>query len=91
MKLCIFTITFIFLCLCTFWHAIPTSLSIFNDFFLLCICVTVHGSSRFGQLMLYDYSAQVSVNFPGVGMSTTTQQFLQCSYLTLPNPVFCGI
>jgi len=41
--------------------------------------------------MLYDNLAQVSENLPGVGMSTTTQQFLQCSYLTIPNPVFCGI
>ena len=33
--LCIFTITFILPCLCTFWHAIPTSLFIFNDFSFL--------------------------------------------------------
>ena len=32
--LCIFTITFILPCLCTFWHAIPTSLH-FNDFSFL--------------------------------------------------------
>ena len=32
--LCIFTITFILPCLCTFWHAIPTSLFIF----LSCFC-----------------------------------------------------
>ena len=30
-------ITFILPCLCTFWHAIPTSLFIFNDF-LSCFC-----------------------------------------------------
>ena len=35
MKLCILTITFIFPCLCTFWHAIPTSHFIFNDFSFL--------------------------------------------------------
>ena len=35
MKLCILTITFIFPCLCTFWHAIPTSPFIFNDFSFL--------------------------------------------------------
>ena len=33
--LCIFTITFIFPCLYTFWHAIPTSPFIFNGFFFL--------------------------------------------------------
>ena len=33
--LCIFTITSILPCLCTFWRAIPTSLFIFNDFSFL--------------------------------------------------------
>ena len=33
--LCILTITFILPCLCTFWHAIPTSPFIFNDFSFL--------------------------------------------------------
>ena len=33
--LCIFTITFILPCLCPFWHAILTSLFIFNDFSFL--------------------------------------------------------
>ena len=33
--LCIFTITSILPCLCTFWCAIPTSLFIFNDFSFL--------------------------------------------------------
>ena len=32
--LCIFTITFILPCSCTFWHAIPTSLFIFNNVML---------------------------------------------------------
>ena len=35
MRLCILTITFIFPCLCTFWHAILTSPFIFNDFSFL--------------------------------------------------------
>ena len=35
MGLCIFIITFILPCLCTFWHAIPTSHFIFNDFSFL--------------------------------------------------------
>ena len=35
--LCIFTITFILPCLCTFWHTIPTFLFIFNDV-LFCFC-----------------------------------------------------
>ena len=32
--LCIFSFTFTYIlsCWCTFWHAIPTSLFIFNDF-----------------------------------------------------------
>ena len=34
-RLCYFTITFILLCLCTFWHAIPIPLFIFNDFSFL--------------------------------------------------------
>ena len=33
--LCIFTITFILPSLCTFWHAIPTSVFLFNDFSFL--------------------------------------------------------
>ena len=33
--LCILTITFILPCLCTFWHTIPTSPFIFNDFSFL--------------------------------------------------------
>ena len=37
MRLCILTITFIHPCLCNFWHAIPTSPFIFNDFFFLYI------------------------------------------------------
>ena len=37
MRLCIFTITFILPCLCTFLYAIPTSLFIFNDFSFLYI------------------------------------------------------
>ena len=35
MRLCILTITIILPCLCTFWHAIPTSPFIFNDFSFL--------------------------------------------------------
>ena len=35
MGLCILTITFILPCLCTFWHIIPTSPFIFNDFSFL--------------------------------------------------------
>ena len=35
MGLCVFTITFIVPCLCTFWHAIHTSLFISNDFSFL--------------------------------------------------------
>ena len=48
MRLCIFTITFILPCLCTFWHAIPTSPFSFNDFSfllhinLLLVIVTVY-------------------------------------------------
>ena len=34
-QLRIFTITFILPCSCTFWHAIPTSRFIFNDFSFL--------------------------------------------------------
>ena len=33
--LCIFTITSILSCSCTFWHVIPTSHFIFNDFSFL--------------------------------------------------------
>jgi len=40
--LCIFTITSILPCSCTFWHAIPTSLFIFDDFsFLFLHCFMV--------------------------------------------------
>ena len=47
--LCIFTITLILPCLCTFWHGIPTSLFIFNgfsflflDFFLVMFDTQIH-------------------------------------------------
>ena len=33
--LCVFAIMFILPCLCKFWHAIPTSLFIFNEFSFL--------------------------------------------------------
>ena len=45
-RLCMFTITFILPCLCTFWHAIPTSLFIFNDFSFLFLCF-------FGNVLIY--------------------------------------
>ena len=40
--LCILTITFILPCLCTFWHAIPTSPFIFNDFSFLFLYFSGH-------------------------------------------------
>ena len=45
-RCCIFTITFIFPCSCTFWHAIPTSLFIFNDFSFLFL-------HFFGHILIY--------------------------------------
>ena len=41
MRLYIFIITFILPWPCTFWHAFPTSLFIFNDFSFLYICKVI--------------------------------------------------
>ena len=82
MRLCIFTITFILPFLCTFWHAIPTSLFIFNDFsFLYTYVHKVNGDT-------VNYSGDVPLNWdiqwnPSITDTLGTENFVRYNEVSL--------